>query len=125
MSEITGFVTRLLETEPGAPNSVQLVVDTDGDTQAMFEVQLLIMTEILKKWYQPPIKISSIQECDLGKLIAYFASFGIVFELTVAPIPAVFRLNNREYLQKSRLEDMKFQMTDNDQLYTVRFRMFS
>ncbi len=123
-TEITQFGARLLESEPGAPKSVQLVVDTDGDEQAMFEVQLLIMTEILKRWYRPPIKISSIQERDLGKLVAYFGSFGILFSLTIEPTPLVLRINNRDYLQQSRLQDMKFQMTDAGQLYTVRFSHF-
>ena len=36
--------------------------------------------------------------------------------------PRVLQINNREYLQKSRLEEMKFQMASRDSmLYTVRF----
>jgi hypothetical protein len=120
-ADIINFVNQLLETAPGAPHSVQLVIDTDGDEQALFEVQLMIMTDILKKWYQPPIKISIITPQDLEKLVAYFASFGIGFQLSVEPTPAVLRINNREYLQQSQLADMKFQMTDAGMLYTVRF----
>jgi len=120
-SEIRTFVNTLLESPPGKPHSVQLDIDTDGDVPALFEVQLMIMTEILTRWYAPPITIHAISEEDLARLIAYFASFGIRFQLTVEPEPRVLAIRNRAYIQQSRLEDMKFQMAHNNQLYTVRF----
>jgi hypothetical protein len=124
-SEIVQFVEQLLKTPAGTPYSVQLMVDTDGDVHAFFEALLLIMTEILKKWYKPPITISAVSHEDLGRLIDYFASFGVKFRLDVSPVPRVLRLNNREYLNKSRLDDMKFQMVHSDNLYTVTFSMLS
>jgi hypothetical protein len=119
--ELRNFVSRLLETPPGAPKSVQLVVDTDGDMPAMFEVLLMTMTEILKHWYTPPITISRITPEHLGKLIAYFASFGIQFSFAVDDEPMILHINNREYIQKSRLEDMKFKVAHGGKLYTVGF----
>lgn len=120
-AEITNFVQRLLDSPPGEPNSVQLVVDTDGDTCALFEVLLLCMTEMLKQWYPPPITISHISPNDLLRLIHYFASFGYEFRFVSTQTPRVLRINNRDYLQKSRLEDMKFQVSDEGLLYTVSF----
>jgi hypothetical protein len=118
---LESFIESLLATEPGTPNSVQLEVDTDGDPQALFEVMLTIMTSILKKWYEPPITIGRVSERDLVRLVAYFASFGIRFKLEVEDLPRVVRINNRQYLQQSRLEAMKFQMSDAQKLYTVQF----
>jgi hypothetical protein len=120
-SEITDFVRRLLETSPGEANSVQLVVDTDGDTCALFEVLLLCMTEMLKQWYPPPITISHISANNLLRMIHYFASFGYEFRFVSVQNPRLLRINNRDYLQKSRLEDMKFQVSDGGMLYSVSF----
>lgn len=120
-SEIHQFVEQLMREAPGAPHSIQLEVDTDGDVHALFEVLLLIMTEILKKWYQPPITISAVSEENLARLVAYFASFGIKFGLDIRQTPRVLRLNNRDYLQQSRLDQMRFKMVHNDKLYTVTF----
>ncbi len=121
MADIQAFVTRLLSQPPGAPDSLQLEVDTGGDVAAFYEVLLTVMIEILKSWYTPPINISRLSPTDLVKMTAYFASFGIRFNLTEEPVPRVLRINNKEYETKRRLEDMKFQMTSGDTLYTVRF----
>jgi hypothetical protein len=119
--DIHRFVERLVSKEPGAPNSIQLEVDTDGDAAALFEVLLLIMTELLKKWYEPPISVGRIQPSDLQRLKMYFLSFGIHFDLAEEPLPPVCMLRNRDYLQESELRAMKFQITYEDKLYTVRF----
>lgn len=118
---LDSFVETLLATEPGPANSVQLEIDTEDGAQALFEVMLTIMTGILKKWYEPPITISRISEHDLGRLVAYFASFGVKFKLDVQPLPRALRIDNRQYLQQSQLERMKFQMADSQNLYTVQF----
>jgi hypothetical protein len=118
---IQSFVEKLLKEPPGKPNSIELEIDTDGDVQGLFEVLLMIMTEILKSWYPPPITIGNISEEDLVRLIDYFASFGIQFVLEVQPETRARVVSNREYLQKSRLNDMTFQMSHNGNRYTVRF----
>lgn len=119
--EVKQFVDKLLESPAGQPHSVQLEIDTGGDVHGLFEVLLLIMTEILKRWYEPPITISNISVEDKARLVDYFASFGIRFMLDIRQTPRVLRLNNRDYLQQSRLENMRFQMLHDDQLYTVTF----
>ncbi len=118
---VAEFVQKLVATEPGAPHSVQLEIDTDGDIQALFEVLLMTMTEILKHWYSPPITIGVISHENLARLIGYFASFGIQFVLEVDETPRIISINNREYLRQSRLEQMRFQMSHQGKLYTVRF----
>ena len=119
--QIAHFVTSLLQTEPGPPHSVQLEIDTDGDVHALFEVMLMTMTEILKRWYSPPITIGVITPTQLVKLVGYFASFGIKFTLEIDENPAVIAIRNGDYLQKSQLEDMKFKLTHEGKLYTVCF----
>jgi hypothetical protein len=121
MTEITDFVKKLLQSPPAAEKSIQLEIDTDGDNQGLFEVLLTIMTEILKSWYPPPITIGLISEEDLSRLIDYFGSFGINFQLEIKPELQARVLSNRDYLQKSRLEDMTFQMSHKGNRYTVRF----
>jgi len=115
------FLESLIAEEPKAPHSIQLEVDTGGDVPALFEVLLTVMTGILRSWYQPPINLSRLEPTDHAKLVAYFASFGYGFHLDITDIPMVFQSRNRDYLQQRRLTDMKFQMTNSDQLYTVHF----
>ena len=120
-SEIHAFTRTLLAAPPAAPNSLQLEVETE-DAAGLFEVLLIIMTDILKAWYPPPIHIANIAHEDVGRLVAYFASFGIQFELDVREEPRVYRINNRAYEHQTRLEDMHFQMASKGQMYTVRFK---
>ena len=121
---VKNFVDGLTADAPGAPHSVQLEVDTDDDIHALYEVLLMTMTEILKKWYAPPITISRVSASDLERLQAYFASFGYKLNLTITETPRVLHINNRDYLQKSRLSDMKFSVVDDGQLYSVGFSNF-
>lgn len=119
--EIVEFVAELLKKPPGPPNSVQFEIDTDGDVQALFEVLLITMTEILKSWYPPPITIALISEEDVARITAYFASFSLKFHFNVEDSVGELRINNKEYLQKSKLEDMRFRVSGGGKLYTVRF----
>ncbi len=123
-SEVSNFVSALTAAPPGAPHSVQLEVDTDGDLHALYEVLLMTMTEILKKWYAPPITISRVSPANLERLQGYFASFGFKLNLDVVETPRVLHINNRDYLRKSRLEEMKFSVADAGMLYTVFFSNF-
>ena len=118
-SEVTQFVDSLMATKPGAPHSIQLEMDTDEDICAAFEIMLLIMTDILKRWFSPPILISRISDEKHALLIDYFASFGIGFHLDAQESGGY--INNREYLQQSRLDQMKFQLSHENKVYTVRF----
>ncbi len=120
-SDIRNFVDFILARAPQTPNSIQLEIDTEGDAGAFFEALLTIMTDILKRWYAPPITIGNITPEDGARLAAYFASFGIQFRLSVEDVPPVFHNNNREYRQQSRLEDMRFRVAHNGKLYTVAF----
>jgi hypothetical protein len=119
--EIVEFVAELLKKPPGPPNSVQFEIDTDGDIQALFEVLLITMTEILKSWYPPPITIALISEEDVARITAYFASFSLKFHFEVEDVETVPRIDNKMYLHKSRLEDMRFCVAAAKKLYTVRF----
>jgi hypothetical protein len=121
---VKDFVDGLLADDPGVPHSVQLEIDTDGDIHALYEVLLMSMTEMLKKWYPPPISISRVSPKDLERLQAYFASFGFMLNFDARDTPRVLHINNRDYLQKSRLEEMKFSVADNGMLYTVFFSNF-
>lgn len=121
-SEVTNFVRMLLQSPPKPPNYVQLEVDTDGDVCALFEFLLMTMTELLKTWYPPPITIGQVSDEDLVRMMDYFASFGIKFALAIhAERGDMGPIRNREYLQKSRLEDMTFQVSYEGKRYTVRF----
>lgn len=119
--EIVDFVAELLKKPPGPPNSIQFEIDTDGDIQALFEALLITMTEILKTWYPPPITIALISDEDVARIKAYFASFSLQFHFNVEDLEEELRINNKEYLQKSKLEDMRFRVVASRKLYTVRF----
>jgi len=79
------------------------------------------MTDILKQWYPPPITIGKISDEDLLRLQDYFASFGIKLQLEIQPEIRATAISNRSYLQKTKLEDMTFQMSNEGKRYTVRF----
>jgi len=119
--EIVEFVAELLKKPPGPPNSVQFEIDTDGDVQALFEVLLITMTEILKSWYPPPITIALISDEDVARIKAYFASFSLKFNFNVEELVGELRINNKMYLQQSKLEDMYFRVVGGGKIYTVRF----
>jgi hypothetical protein len=119
--EIIDFVAELLKKPPGPPNSIQFEIDTDGDIQALFEALLITMTEILKTWYPPPITIALISDEDVARIKAYFASFSLQFHFNVEDLETELRINNKMYLQKSKLEDMRFCVVASKKLYTVRF----
>jgi hypothetical protein len=119
--DIDRFVERLLANPPGKPHSITLELDVEGDAVALFEALLTIMTTILRMWYAPPINLARISESDMERLLAYFASFGIALNIETQDLPRVIRINNRAYETKSRLQDMTFQMTNQNTLYTVSF----
>lgn len=118
---ITSFVTALIADTPGTPHSVQLDLDVDGDIHALYEFLLTTMTEILKRWYAPPITISRVNSSDLERLKAYFASFGFKLNLEISETPRILHIDNRSYLRKSRIDQMRFSVADAGQLYTVFF----
>ena len=120
-ADIVRFVDALVSAPAGEPYSVQLDLDTE-DVQGVFEFLLTVMTEMLKKWYPPPISVSNISPMDLVKLIGYFASFGYQFKLDVISVARPPIINNRDYLQQTELDAMKFQIASlESKLYTVRF----
>lgn len=119
--DIEGFIHALLEKEPGAPHSVELEMDVNGDPVALFEALLTAFITILKKWYRPPIDLGVIAEADIRKCAAYFASFGIQLNITIEDLPRVLRINNKEYETKSRLQDMIFRMSSTAKLYSLNF----
>lgn len=121
MSEVSAFVQKLLREPPGSPHSIQLEIDVDGDLVALFEVLLMIMTGILRTWYEPPIQLTRIREEDMTRLVRYFASFGMLVDIQREEAPLVLRINNKAYETKRRLEDMTYQMTADGELLTVRF----
>jgi hypothetical protein len=118
---VQDFIQALLTTEPQAPHSVQLVVDTDGDMPALFEVLLTVMIGILKKWYPAPIRFGRISESHLDTLKAYFKSFGMKISIDETEEPRVLRIDNKAYEHQQRLDKMTFQTTDGGMLYTVTF----
>ncbi len=120
-NDIASFVRRLVSLPPSDPHSVHLEVDVDGDPVALFEVLLMIMTNILKTWYTPPIQMGQISQAHTERLIAYFASFGIAIHIQKEELPRVLHIDNKAYEHMSDLKQMIFQMADSENLYTVRF----
>ena len=116
------FFEMVLRTEPKAPGSIQIEIDTT-DAQGMFEFFLMFMTHALASWYGRPVDLQKVTEAKLQRLAEYYASFGIRFMCISEPEPEVYMLNNKRYLDLTRLEDMCFQAVSGGKLWTVRFRM--
>jgi hypothetical protein len=119
--DIPSFVTTLVSSPPKPPHSVDLVIDTEGDSVGLFEALLSILIEMLKKWYPTPIQLSRVSESDFVKVSQYFASFGMSVIVNVEQEPRVLRINNKEYEHQTHIDQMKFQMTSGGKLYTVKF----
>lgn len=115
------FAMRLFSEKPQTPNSVSTFFATEDDDCAMFEILLIIFTEGLKLWYAPPITISSVEPDDFIKLQAYFQSFGYNVFLNVSEYNQYTKINNKSYNNQTELDKMKFQMSEDDKLYTVSF----
>lgn len=124
MSDIESFIRTLLADEPRPPKSLQLEIDTDGDPAGLFEALLTIFIGALKRWYVPPINLSTVSEADMNRLESYFKSFGVLLQVDSEPEPRVVRIDNKAYENKRNLKDMTFQMTSGGNLYTVRFALF-
>lgn len=119
--DIQFFVSSLVSQPPGEPNSVELELDVGGDPAALFEALLSIFIAMIKQWYPTPIELSTVTKEDMTRCVEYFASFGIQLAFEVQEMPRVLRINNKEYETQERLQDMKFQMTSSNKLYTLRF----
>jgi len=124
MDDVHKFASEILQSEPKPPNSISLYIDTGGDDAATFEVLLTIMTDLIKEWYKPPVSLQIVSPENRDKLIAYFASFGYEFDLNIKTIRrnAPPTINNKSYENENQLENMKFQIIDNEKLYTVKFK---
>jgi hypothetical protein len=125
MSTPQEFAKTLFSSDPKPPHTVHLEFDVDGDPPALFEVLLLIFTEGLKTMYAPPIRISSVTDESISKIMHYFASFGIEVTLEKTEVPLVLRIQNNAYLTQQNIKDMTFQVSESGYLYTVRFKFLS
>lgn len=119
------FAMRLFSEEPQAPNSVSTFFATDEDDCAMFEILLIVFTEGLKLWYAPPITISNVKPDDFLKLQAYFKSFGYNVFLNISQYTSYTKINNKSYNNQTELDKMKFQMSEEDRLYTITFSKYN
>ena len=118
----TEFFEKILSAEPKKPKSIDLELDAE-DEQGMYEFFLMFMTHALASWYGRPVDLQKVTEAKLQRLAEYYASFGIRFMCISEPEPEVYMLNNKRYLDLTRLEDMCFQAVSGGKLWTVRFRM--
>jgi hypothetical protein len=116
------FFNFILRTEPKAPRSIQLEIDVD-DAQGMFEFFLMFMTHALAEWYGKPVNLANITEKKLIALSEYYASFGIRFKCVSEPEPDIYMLDNKKYLDETRLENMRFQAVSGGKLWTISFSM--
>jgi hypothetical protein len=120
MSSVEEFAAQLFSREPRAPGAVNLDIDVDTPSE-FFEVLLLIVTFGMKRWYGSKIDITQISTTHLTLLQEYFLSFGMTFDIDKVPEPNVYMIDNKAYLQKTKLDDMNFTVASNGYLWTLRF----
>jgi hypothetical protein len=117
----TDFFEKILRAEPKPPKSIQLELDA-GDEQGMYEFFLMFMTHSLASWYGRPVDLKKVTEAKLKTLAEYYASFGIQFVCISEPEPEVYMLDNKKYLEETKLEAMCFQAVSGGKLWTIRFK---
>jgi hypothetical protein len=120
MSSVEDFADQLFSKEPGSPGSVNLDIDVEKPSE-FFEVLLLIVTHGMKKWYGPRIDITRISKVHLELLQEYFLSFGIAFKIDTQPEPNLYMIDNKAYLEKSKLDDMTFTVASSGSLWILHF----
>jgi len=120
MNSVEDFSRELFSTEASAPKSIRLDFDVSEPSE-LFEVLLLIMTHGIKKWYGDRVNIASVSQSDLNKLKDYFLSFGFNIHIDSIVEPGVYMIDNKEYLEKRVLDEMKFSVTANKMIFTVWF----
>jgi hypothetical protein len=120
MDSVEEFSSKLFSESAGLPNSIRLDFDVEEPSE-LFELLLLVMTHGIKKWYGDRVNIASISSEDLGKLKDYFLSFGYVIHIDSVEAPGVYMIDNKAYLEKTMLDEMKFSVTANKSIYTVWF----
>jgi hypothetical protein len=120
MSSVDDFSKQLFSAEPGLPKSIQLEFDVEEPCD-LFEVLLLVMTYGVKKWYGERVDISSVTKEDINKLKEYFLSFGYHIHIDSFAEPGVYMIDNKAYLEKTALDEMKFSLAANKLIFTVWF----
>lgn len=120
MDSVEDFSKQLFSESAGLPNSIRLDFDVEEPSE-LFEILLLVMTHGIKKWYGDRVDISSVSGDDLNKLSTYFLSFGYKMHIDSVEAPGVYMIDNKAYLEKTMLDDMKFSVSANKSIYTVWF----
>ena len=120
MSSVEEFCDQLFSKDPERPGTVDLSIVVSEPSE-YFEVLLLIMTNGLKKWYGSRINIAEVMMTHIEKLKEYFISFGTNIHIDAEEKPDIYSIDNQAYLDKTRLDDMKFTIEGPTHLYTVWF----
>jgi hypothetical protein len=120
MSSVDDFCNELFSKDPERPGSVDLSVDVNEPSE-YFEFLLLVMTNGLKRWLGDRINIADVMKTHIEKLKEYFVSFGMNIYLDIEEKPHIYSIDNKSYLNKTKLEDMKFTIESATHLYTVWF----
>jgi hypothetical protein len=120
MDSVEDFARMLFRESPDKPGTVSLDVDVETPSE-FFEVLLIIMTYGMKQWYGERINIADVSAEHLILLQKYFASFGVILHVDRVDEPSIYAIDNKEYLRKDTLDDMKFTVAAHNSLFTVRF----
>jgi len=120
MSSVDDFCNELFSKSPERPGTVDLSVDVNEPSE-YFEFLLLVMTNGLKRWLGDRINIVDVMKTHIEKLHEYFISFGMNIHLDTELKPHIYSIDNKSYLNKTKLEDMKFTIESATHLYTVWF----
>lgn len=120
MSSVDDFCNELFSKDPERAGSVDLSVDVNEPSE-YFEFLLLVMTNGLKRWLGDRINIADVMKTHIEKLQQYFISFGMNIHLDTEEKPHIYSIDNKMYLNKTRLDDMKFTIESATHLYTVWF----
>jgi len=120
MNSVEEFAKELFSVEAGTPKSIRLEFDVSEPSE-LFELLLLVMTHGIKKWYGDRVNIASVSVNDLNRLKEYFLSFGFHIHIDSIAEPGVYMIDNKAYLEKTVLDDMKFSVVSNKMIYSVWF----
>jgi hypothetical protein len=120
MDSVESFARQLFKNDPKAPGSLSLDIDVDTQSE-LYEVLLIILTFGMKQWYGDRINISDVSAEHMLLLQQYFVSFGVVLHIDKTDEPTVYAIDNKEYLKKANLEQMKFMVAAHGSLFTVWF----
>lgn len=114
----------------GEPKSISNFLTFDCESPSkIFEMLLVLYINGLKRAYtrsggisgNTGLQLDKIFPDEIIELVSRFAMIGIRPVIETVPAPRIFSIDNKAYLSKNHLQNMRFTIEQKDILYKIHF----